>query len=65
MRTNIDLDDQLVKEGMRVTNCHTKRALVTLALQELVRRERRKGILKFLGSECWQGDLAAMRRKRW
>ena len=65
MRTNIDLDDHLIEEAMKLTSCHTKRALVTLALEELVRRERRKGILKFMGSECWQGDLAAMRRKRW
>lgn len=64
MRTNIVLDDELVKEGFRVTNAKTKRELVDLALSELVKRERRKDILKMAGKVEWEGDLNEMRRDR-
>jgi len=34
MRTNIDLDDELVKEAMNVTGVRTKKEVVHLALQQ-------------------------------
>jgi len=36
MRTNIDLDDELVEEAMRYSTARTKRALVEEALRTLV-----------------------------
>ncbi len=42
MRTNIDLDDKLVKEAMRISDYRTKREVVNAALLELVKRLRRK-----------------------
>ena len=45
MRTNIDLDDELVEEAMRYSKAHTKRALVEEALRTFVdvrARERRR-----------------------
>jgi len=46
MRTNIVLDEKLVKEGLKLTKLKTKKDLVNLALKELVARRRRKKILK-------------------
>jgi Arc/MetJ family transcription regulator len=63
-RTNIELDDKLVAEGLRLTRKKTKKELVNYALEELVRRERRKGLLSLKGKVEWVGDLAEMRRSR-
>ena len=63
-RTNIDLDDRLVEEGLRVFKCKTKKALIHLALKELLKTEKRKEILKFRGRLKWEGDLEEMRRTR-
>lgn len=49
MRTNIDLDDDLVKEAMDVTGVRTKKDIVRLALQELVRARRKKDLVDLAG----------------
>ena len=64
MRTNIVLDDELVKEGLKLTKLRTKKDLVNLALEELVARRRRKKILKLEGKVKWEGNLNEMRRSR-
>lgn len=61
-RTNIDLDERLIRRARRLTGLRTKKAIVNRALEGLVRAEARKGILRFYGSGIWQGDLKAMRR---
>ena len=63
-RTNIDLDDRLVRRALRLTGLKTKKAVIHRALESLVRAEARKGILKFYGSGVWRGNLKAMRRRR-
>ncbi len=64
MRTNIVLDDKLVKEGLKLTNLKTKKDLVNLALRELVERRKRKRILELEGKVKWEGKLDEMRRSR-
>jgi len=49
MRTNIVLDDDLVKEAVRLTGVTTKRELVDLALRELIRKERKKDLFDLAG----------------
>ncbi len=63
-RTNIELDEKLVKEGMRLFGQKTKKDLVNFALRELIRREKAKGILSFEGKVKWEGNLREMRRGR-
>ena len=63
-RTNIELEDKLVREGMRVFKCKTKKELVHLALQELLKKEKRKEILQLRGTVRWEGDLEEMRGAR-
>ena len=50
MRTNIELDDVLVKRAMKITNTSTKKAVIHKALEELIKSNTRKGILKFMDS---------------
>lgn len=63
-RTNVDLDERLLHEALKLTRLKTKREVLNRALALLVRYEARKGILRFMGSGLWQGDLKAMRRNR-
>ena len=64
MRTNILLDDQLVKEGLKLTKLKTKKDLVNLALKELIERRKRKHVLKLEGKVEWEGSLDDMRGGR-
>ncbi len=52
MRTNIVLDDELVKKAMQYSQSTTKRDAVNLALQEFVASRERLGILEMFGSDC-------------
>ena len=63
-RTNVELDDKLIRRAQRLTRLRTKRAVVHRALETLVRTESRKGILHYYGSGIWTGSLKAMRRDR-
>ncbi len=63
-RTNIDLNDQLVAAGMKITGCKTKKELVNLALEELVAKKSRKKILELEGKIGWIGDINEMRKSR-
>jgi Arc/MetJ family transcription regulator len=63
-RTNVELDEKLVKEGMRLFKKKTKKDLIHFALSELIRREKAKGILDLEGKVEWEGDLKEMRKAR-
>jgi Arc/MetJ family transcription regulator len=49
MRTNIVLDEELVAEAFRVTDARTKRELVHMALEELVRVRRKRNLAELAG----------------
>ncbi len=63
-RTNINLDDRLVRQGLRTFKCKSKRELVHLALTELLKEAKRKEILKLRGQVRWEADLEELRRSR-
>ena len=63
-RTNIEIDETLVRKARKLTHLKTKREIVDAALELLVRSESRKGILGHYGTGIWKGDLKAMRRNR-
>ena len=63
-RTNIDIDEGLIRKARKLTRLKTKRQIVDKALELLVRSESRKGILRYYGSGVWKGDLRASRRNR-
>jgi Arc/MetJ family transcription regulator len=49
MRTNIVLDDELVKEAMALTGITTKKELVHVALEEFVRSRKKKNLIDLAG----------------
>jgi Arc/MetJ family transcription regulator len=64
MRTNIDIDDDLVAEAMAVFGLKTKKAAVEEALRRALRQARRRRALGELKGIGWEGDLDAMREGR-
>ena len=63
MRTNIELDDDTVREAMELTGASTKRAVVALALDELVRRYQRQSLSELKGQVAFADgyDYKALR----
>lgn len=64
MRTNIEIDDQLIRQAMRSTGTHTKRAAVEAGLRLLVRTHAQAGIRRLRGKVRWEGDLDESRSGR-
>ncbi len=64
MRTNIEIDDELMAQAMKATGQKTKKATVEEALREIVRLSRQRRALRTLDGIGWDGDLDAMRRSR-
>jgi Arc/MetJ family transcription regulator len=62
MRTNIEIDDVLLKRAMKAARTSTIRATVEKALETLIRLESQKSIRHLRGKIVWEGDLAAWRR---
>lgn len=64
MRTNIVIDDKLMRETLRATGLRTKREVVEEGLRTLLRLKKQEEIRRFRGKLNWQGDLNAMRADR-
>lgn len=61
MRTNIELNDMLLKEAMKATGLKTKKATVEEALKQIVQTARRRRAFDDLKGLGWEGDLDSMR----
>ena len=61
MRTNIVIDDQLMKDTLRVTGLKTKREAVEQGLRTLLRPRQQEEIRRIRGKLPWQGDPDVMR----
>jgi Arc/MetJ family transcription regulator len=64
MRTNIDMDDQLLKQAMRSTGAPTKKAAVEAGLKLLVQTHSQVSIRKLRGKVKWEGNLDESRLGR-
>lgn len=64
VRTNIVIDDQLMKETLRATGLKTKREAVELGLRTLLRMSKQTEVQRLRGKLHWEGDLDAMRTDR-
>lgn len=62
MRTNIVIDDRLMRDTLRVTGLKTKREAVEEGLRTLVRLGRQSEIRRLRGKVEWRDDLNVMRR---
>ena len=61
MRTNIVIDDKLMKDTLKVTGLRTKREAVELGLRTLLRLRQQEQIRHLRGKLDWKGDLDGMR----
>lgn len=64
MRTNIEIDDELLSQAMAAAGLSTKRATVEEGLRLLVRLNQQIEALADIKGLGWEGDLAAMRKGR-
>jgi len=64
MRTNIDIDDRLMRRAMRTSGARTKRAAVEEALRLLIQTRGQKNIRRLRGKVTWEGDLETSRLGR-
>jgi Arc/MetJ family transcription regulator len=61
MRTNIVIDDELMKQVLKQTGIKTKREAVDMGLKTLLRLKRQENIRNSRGKFEWTGDLDDMR----
>jgi Arc/MetJ family transcription regulator len=64
MRTNIEIDDDLMREALVASGLKTKRTAVEEGLRLLIRLKRQEQVRALLGQVRWEGDLAASREGR-
>ncbi len=62
MRTNIVIDDELMKQVLKQTGLKTKREAVEQGLKTLLRLKKQEQIRDYRGKLQWEGDLNEMRR---
>jgi Arc/MetJ family transcription regulator len=61
MRTNIDIDDELMEEILDKTTLKTKKEVVDKALREFLRKIKLRELAELSGKITWEGNLDEMR----
>jgi Arc/MetJ family transcription regulator len=64
MRTNIEIDDRLMRQAMRCSGARTKRAAVEAGLRLLAETHAQGAIRRLRGKVRWKGDLEQSRLGR-
>jgi Arc/MetJ family transcription regulator len=64
MRTNIDIDDRLMRQALRSSGARTKRAVVEEGLRLLIQTRGQRSVRRLRGKVIWEGDLNASRLER-
>ena len=64
MRTNIEIDDDLMRQAMRSSGATTKRAVVEQGLRMLIQVRGQRAIRQLRGKVKWTGDVSASRLGR-
>lgn len=65
MRTNIVIDEELIKAAQEATGLKTKKAVVEEGLRRLVKCKQQVSAINALkGAADWQGDLRSLRKNR-
>jgi Arc/MetJ family transcription regulator len=64
MRTNIVIDDELMRAAMQASGLETKRAVVEAGLKLLLDVKGQAAIRRLRGKVAWDGDLKAARASR-
>lgn len=63
MRTNIEIDDKLMKDVLKATGLTTKKEVVEMGLKTLIRLKKQERIKDFRGQLKWTGNLDEMRSR--
>ena len=61
MRTNIVIDDELMKRVLKLTGIRTKREAVEMGLKALLKLKQQELIRDYRGKLDWVGDLDELR----
>lgn len=64
MRTNIEIDDKLMKKVMRGSGARTKKAAVEAAMRLYVQIKAQEKIRQLRGKVQWEGNLEQSRLSR-
>jgi Arc/MetJ family transcription regulator len=64
MRTNIVLNDELIRKAQQLTGIKTKRAVIHEALVTLIQLKEQAQIRNLRGKLAWEGDLNESRQER-
>jgi len=62
MRTNIDINDKLMKRAQELSRIKTKKEVVEQALENFINELQRRDMLNLRGKVQWDGDLDEMRQ---
>lgn len=63
MRTNIEIDDNLMEQAMKAANTKTKKETVEMGLKTLVMLQQQAEIRQFRGKLAWTGNLDELRAR--
>jgi len=61
MRTNIELDDDLIEQALKISKLKTKKDVVNEALKHYVASLKKKQLLSLREKDTWTCDLRQMR----
>ncbi len=61
MRTNIEIEDDLLNEYKTLSGAKTKREAIHKALVEAIKAEKKRQLAELRGKVPWDGDLGQMR----
>ena len=64
MRTNIVIDDRLIRDAMKVSGLKTKKAVVEAGLEMLIKVRSQSNIRRLRGKVRWEGNLDELRSRR-
>ncbi|CAD5964755.1 hypothetical protein PCC9214_03420 [Planktothrix tepida] len=56
MITNVEINEELVKEALQLTQLKTEKELIELALQELIRNRKKRNLLDLSGQIQFSTD---------
>ena len=64
MATNLALDDRLIERAQKIGKHKSKKAAVTAALEEYVRRRKRVGIIDMFGKVPYDPEYNYKERRK-
>lgn len=64
MRTTLDLPSSLLNDALKASHQKTKTAVIITALEELVRKNRIRGLKRFRGKVDLDIDLNVLRGRK-